>query len=266
MEKILLWEKTPEFNPDFGQEEPCLIPKIIPGAKICVLVLPGGAYEWRAEDHEGHAIADRLNRDGISTFILRYRYAPYRHPVEQMDVNRAVRMVRSLAGTYGYDPHRIAVLGFSAGGHLAATAVTRFDEGREDGDAIDKISCRPDAGILCYPVIDLAGKFAHKGSAVNLIGSPDSSRYPTLATELSCQNGVTDRTPPCFLWHTAADGCVPVENTLMMAAALSAKKIPFEVHIFPKGDHGLGLATETLPYVSVWMELAQRFLHLYLGE
>lgn len=265
MEKILLWEETPDYNPDFGQEEPCLIPKIVPGAKICVLVIPGGAYTFRAEDHEGIPIADRLNGNGISAFILRYRYAPYHHPVEQKDVNRAVRKVRSLAGTYGYDRDRIAVLGFSAGGHLAATAVTRFDEGREDGDETDKISCRPDAGILCYPVIDLVGEFAHKDSAAFLIGDPKGENYPALARELSCQNAVKENTPPCFLWHTAADNCVPVENTLMMAAALSAKKIPFEVHIFPEGDHGLGLATETLPYVSIWMDLAVRFLRLYLG-
>ncbi len=273
MEKILLWEKNPPlFDPAIGQEEPCLLPYPVEGAKSAVIVLPGGAYWGRAEDHEGVQIAKKLNENGITAFILRYRVAPYRDPVPKFDALRAIRVVRSLASKYGYGENHIAILGFSAGGHLTATTLTGYDRltkySGEDGqeDEIDKISCRPDLGVLCYPVIDLVSEYAHKGSAENLIGAnPDrDARALAIARELSAQNNVSEDTPPCFLWHTAADSAVPVENSLLFAAELSKHKVPFEMHVYPYGDHGLGLGDcRGVPYVSSWMELCVKFIRLH---
>lgn len=262
MDKIKLWENTPDFDPEKGLEEPCLLDRTIVGSDKCVLVIPGGGYFFRAEDHEGESIAARLNADGISAFILRYRHHPYKHPIPQNDVNRAVRVVRSMAEKYGYAENKIAVLGFSAGGHLAGTAACHFDYGRDDGDETDKISCRPDLAVLCYPVITIGSKFTHLGSTECLLGK-DYDR--ALADEMSCEKSVRDDTPPCFIWTTAGDTCVPPENSMLMALALSEKKIPYELHIFPYGDHGLGLAPDA-PHVAVWMELCEKFIALHFDK
>jgi len=247
---IPLWEnEIPYFNDAYGQQPPALDPHIVEGSKACVIVIPGGGYEWIANDHEGIAIANALNENGISALILRYRIKPYMHPVMQCDVNRAVRVARSLAGQYGYDEDKIAVLGFSAGGHLAVTALTHFDYGKKDGDEIDRISCRPDMGILCYAVIQIHDKYTHTGTSVNLLGSePDRA----LADSMSGEKAVREDCPPCFIWHTFADCCVPCENALLFAKALSDKKIPYELHIFPEGPHGIGLGGE-------WKHSAQWF-------
>ncbi len=269
MERILLWEKNPPcFDTTVNQEEPCLLPFPVEGAKSAVLVLPGGGYCWRAEDHEGVKIAEAFNAHGITAFILRYRFAPYRYPVPMLDAARAVRTVRALAGKYGYAPDHIGILGFSAGGHLASVITTAApDEYRETGDAIDALSCRPDVGLLGYAVLDFNGKYAHLGSVEALLGPLDNPEARTLAEKLSAPNRVTKSTPPCFLWHTAGDRGVPVENALLFASALSAGKVPFELHVYPYGDHGLGLANEgVMPHVSSWMELCVKFIRLHFGE
>lgn len=263
MKTIKLWENTPYFDPAIGQDTPELIEMPVENAKGCVIVLPGGGYEMRAEDHEGVQIAKKLNGVGYYAYILRYRIAPYRHPVMQTDVNRAVRVVRSLAEEGGYPSDRIGVMGFSAGGHLAMTACTRFDFGRMDGDEIDRISCRPDMGILCYPVISLGSAITHMGSTKALLGADFD---PALAAELSGENAVRPDTPPCFIWHTASDDAVPVANSLRFADALAAKKIPFELHVFPKGRHGMGLAIEESPYVARWFGLLAAYLENCWGS
>jgi len=260
-----LWAKKdiPLFDESFGQEPPALEERVIEGAKNCVIVIPGGGYEWEAWDHEGDAIAKALNKNGISAFILRYRFKPYHYPVMKYDINRAVRVVRSMAGKYGYRPDRIAVLGFSAGGHLASLGITHFDRGREDGDEIDKISCRPDLGVLCYAVLNIGGKFTHEGTSVNLLGGKND---PELAKALSAENSVTKDTPPCFIWHTAGDPVVPVENSLTFASALSEKKIPFELHIFPEGPHGIGLAETEFPHSAQWFSLLVEYIRHFWGQ
>ena len=252
---IKLWENgTPLFDESFGQPEPTLTPFLLPTYKEgqkhgCVIVCPGGGYGMRAE-HEGWPIAKMLNEGGISAFVLNYRVSPYRYPAELYDIQRAVRLVRHRACEFGIDPEKIGVLGFSAGGHLAAMGITQYDDGLAGGDEIDKVSCRPDAGILCYAVISL-GANTHGGTKYNLLGGePD----PVLAEKLSGENAVRDDCPPVFMWHTAEDGGVLVENSLNMALALSAKKIPFELHVFPHGPHGLGLAP-SLPDVAQWAHL-----------
>ncbi len=259
---IKLWENNiPYYNSEYG-EEPFLTPYIVDGAKSCVIVAPGGAYIHKAHGHEGVTIAEEFNKNGISAFVLDYRVAPYSYPAILEDVLRAVRVVRREAKNFGYCEDKIAVLGFSAGGHLASMSVTQFDYGRTDGDETDKISSRPDIGILCYPVITL-GKYTHSDTKKFLLG--EKINDDELAKKLSSEKAVRDDTPPCFIWHTAEDSAVPCENSLLFASALSNRKIPFELHIFPYGEHGLGLAQNSNNgYAAVWMTLAVRFIKTHL--
>lgn len=220
-----------------------------------VIVLPGGGYAKLA-DHEGEPIARWLNSIGISAFVLKYRVHPYQHPAPLSDVQRAIRHVRTYAATYAIDPDRIGILGFSAGGHLASTAGTHYDEGRlDDADPIERVSCRPDLMILCYPVISFS-EYRHQGSMRNLIGEDAPE---TLKQYLSNELQVNEKTPPTFLWHTSDDPGVPVENSLLFASALSRYKVPFELHTYESGRHGLGLALEH-PEAHTWSRLCELWL------
>jgi acetyl esterase/lipase len=218
-----------------------------------VVVCPGGGYQVVAADHEGKQIALWLNSLGVSAFVLQYRLGErYRHPVPLEDAQRAIRTVRSRAKEWRVDPRRIGILGFSAGGHLASTAATHFDDGRAgSADPIDRESSRPDFAVLCYAVISLEDPTAHAGSRRNLLGDPAD---PALVVLLSNEKQVTPRTPPTFLWHTADDSAVPVENSLLFFEALRKAGVPGELHVFPHGRHGLGLAPGD-PAVSQWPRL-----------
>ena len=254
----MLWEQgAPFFKEEYGQKQPSLTPFLLHGDQVrsAVIVLPGGAYAMRAE-HEGTPIAQMLNQAGFSAFVLNYRVAPYRYPAMLYDVNRAIRYVRFYATKFHIDPDKIAVLGFSAGGHLATMAMEHFDYGLDSGDAIDRVSCRPDAGILCYAVASLMEN-THGGTFVNLFGTehPEESLKKSLSGEFS----VPDDCPPVFLWHTMDDAAVSVNNCLLMGLALKQKNIPFEMHVFPHGEHGLGLA-ESSPHVAQWTELVVKWL------
>ncbi len=209
-----------------------------------MVICPGGGYGGLA-DHEGKAYALWLRDQGIAGFVLRYRLgsAGYRHPVMLQDAARALRLVRAKAGEWKLDPKRIGIIGSSAGGHLASTLLTHFDAGNPNAtDPIDRESSRPDIGILCYPVITMGDK-THHGSRDNLLGKNPS---PELIAELSNELRVTKDTPPCFLFHTSEDPVVPVENSLMFAAALRKAGVPFDLHIYEKGKHGIGLGFQ--PY------------------
>ena len=215
-----------------------------PGAATgaAIVICPGGGYGGLA-DHEGSHYARWFNELGIAGFVLKYRLgsAGYRHPVMLNDAARALRTVRARAGEWNVDPKRIGIIGSSAGGHLASTLVTHFDAGKPDSaDPIERVSSRPDLGILCYPVITLVGPHAHLGSRRNLLGrdAPDE-----LAETLSNEKHVTKNTPPCFLWHTWEDNGVHIENAMMFAAALQAAHVRFELHVYERGPHGLGLGT-----------------------
>lgn len=227
----------------------------------CVIVCPGGGYQGHAP-HEAEPIAAWLNRSGLTAFILRYKVTPHKHPAPLNDLAHAVRLVRSRAAQFNIRPDRVAVLGFSAGGHLVTTLATHFDQGRSDAaNPLDRLSSRPDAVVACYPVVSLQ-QFHHQGSLRNLLGDDPSSE---LITHLSNDQQVTPDTPPTFLWHTADDPVVPVENSLLLAAALSRNKVPFELHIFPQGPHGLGLADTTstrghIPQVAQWSQLCEVWL------
>jgi acetyl esterase/lipase len=218
-------------------------PKPDKATGAAMVICPGGAYFGLA-NHEGEHYARFLNEQGIAGFVLKYRLgsAGYRHPAMLQDAARAVRIVRARANEWKLDPKRVGIMGSSAGGHLASTLLTHFDSGKVDAtDPVDRESCRPDVGILCYPVITLRDTpFAHAGSRKNLLGE---SPAPELLNELSNELHVTKDTPPCFIWHTDEDKGVLVENSLLFAQALRKAGVPFDLHIYEKGPHGLGLGT-----------------------
>ena len=207
-----------------------------------VVICPGGGYGFLATEHEGKEVADWLNSLGVTGVMLKYRLGPkYRHPVMLHDAQRAIRTVRARSKEWGLDPNRVAVLGFSAGGHLASTVATHFDAGQPDAsDPIDRESCRPDLAILVYPVISLAPPFGHSGSMRNLLGE-NPPNY--LIHDLSNERQITKETPPTFLAHTNADSGVPAENSLHFALAMRKAGVPVELHLFEKGQHGLGLGS-----------------------
>jgi acetyl esterase/lipase len=222
-----------------------------------IVVCPGGGYGHLAS-HEGHDIAIWLNSLGITAFVLKYRLGPrYQHPAMIWDVQRAIRMVRAKASDWKVDPQRIGVMGFSAGGHLASTAATHFDDGNaQASDPIDRVSSRPDVAILCYPVITMTDPFVHSGSRKNLLGEkPDWS----LVELLSNEKQVTAKTPPTFLFHTVDDPGVPVENSRLFADALRKNKVPYEIHLFEHGKHGVGLAKDD-PTLAIWSTLLSNWL------
>jgi acetyl esterase/lipase len=223
-----------------------------------IIVCPGGGYATLASDHEGRQVAEWLNTFGVSAFVLQYRVGPrYHHPAPLRDAQRAIRLVRARAKDFGVDPGRLGILGFSAGGHLAATTGTHFDAGRPDApDPIDRMGSRPDFMVLAYPVMSMAAAYAHRGSVQNLLGdAPD----PRLAEDLSNERRVTDETPPAFLFHTADDASVSVENSLVFVQALHQAGVPVELHVFPKGKHGVGLAPGD-PVLSQWPGLCAAWL------
>lgn len=206
-----------------------------------IVICPGGGYGGLA-DHEGSQYARFLNEHGIAGFVLKYRLgsAGYRHPVMLQDAARALRTVRARAGEWKLDPQRIGIMGSSAGGHLASTLVTHFDAGKPDAnDPIERVSSRPDLGILCYPVISM-GEHTHQGSKNNLLGKDPS---PELVRELSNELQVTKDTPPCFVWHTWEDKGVKIENALSFAGALQAAGVRFDLHVYERGPHGIGLGS-----------------------
>ena len=249
-ERIELWPQgAPGFDASYGQAQPSITAFPVEGSRGAVIVCPGGGYVMKAS-HEGAPIARMLNEAGISAYVLDYRVSPYVMPAPIDDVNRAVRVVRSL----GYD--KVGVLGFSAGGHLTAMAGTSYDRGNPDAaDPVERLSSRPDAFVPCYAVVSLSA-FAHHGSRMNIMGK-DADNWKALRN-MSADLRVTPDTPPCFMWHTASDGVVPVENSLNMAAACVKNGVPVELHIFPEGDHGLGLAGGTP--VGQWTGLCQKWL------
>jgi acetyl esterase/lipase len=205
----------------------------------CVVICPGGGYGGLA-GHEGKDYALWLNGQGIAGFVLKYRLGSggYRHPVMLGDAARAVRLVRARAAEWQVDAKRVGIMGSSAGGHLASTLLTHFDAGdANSSDVVERQSSRPDLGILCYAVISM-GPNTHGGSKENLLGNePSAGLVKLLSNELQ----VTAQTPPCFLWHTWEDGAVKVENTLDFAVALRRAGVRFDLHIYEKGNHGLGL-------------------------
>jgi acetyl esterase/lipase len=260
-QEIPLWEggAPGALGNDEGDKPTLTIyraPRVANGT--AVIVAPGGGYGVLAMDHEGRQVAYWFNAMGVSAFVLKYRLGPkYHHPIELEDAQRAIRTVRARAQEFGVLPDRIGMMGFSAGGHLTATAGTHFDRGKADtSDPIDRVSSRPDFLILGYPVISSDPAIAHAGSFRNLLGdTPD----PRLLEDLSNDLRVTPETPPAFLFHTNADAGVPAENSVRFYLALRKAKVPAEMHIFENGPHGVGLALND-PSLSAWPTLLMNWL------
>jgi acetyl esterase/lipase len=216
------------------------------GSGSAIVVCPGGGYVDLAMDHEGHQIAQWLNSIGVSAFILDYRHRGkgYGHPAPLQDAQRAIRTVRARAAEWKIDPLRIGILGFSAGGHLASTAATHFDNGSlNHTDPIERVSSRPDFAILCYPVIAFNRDFTHRGSQRNLLSDNPA---PDVIENLSNEKQVTPDTPPTFLFHTNEDTGVLPENSVEFYLALRKANVPAELHIYEKGPHGVGLGHNIL--------------------
>jgi acetyl esterase/lipase len=251
-ESFPLWQDgAPGALGTTTNDTPALTPFVpAPGnaTGAAIVVCPGGGYGGLAA-HEGKDYALYLNQHGVTAFVLKYRLGShgYRHPRMLEDAQRAIRLVRARAAEWQVDPKRVGIMGSSAGGHLASTAVTPFDSGKPDSkDPIERQSSRPDLGILCYPVISM-GPNTHQGSKNNLLGKEPS---PELVELLSNERQVTRDTPPCFVWHTVEDKAVKVENSLEFAAALQKHGVPFDLHIYQKGRHGIGL-TDKPPFTNV---------------
>lgn len=227
-----------------------------------MVICPGGGYGHLA-DHEGSHYARWLNNHGIAGFVLKYRLgsAGYRHPAMLQDAARAIRIVRARSKEWNLDPNRVGIIGSSAGGHLASTTMTHWDRGNPDAkETIDQQSSRPDLAILCYPVITLTDPFTHKGSRANLVGT---NPPPELVQELSAELQIKSDSPPCFIWSTADDRTVPVENSLQLALALRRERVPFDLHIYEHGPHGLGLGNRDFDETSFhpWTAECARWLH-----
>ncbi|MDZ4743824.1 MAG: alpha/beta hydrolase [Verrucomicrobiota bacterium] len=247
---IPLWSSSPEIRLElYLPTKPVAMPVPL------VIVCPGGCYGFISET-EAKPIATRLNEDGYAAAVLYYRVAPHGFPAPYSDACRAVRLMRSRAEEWNLDPGKIALMGFSAGGHLSALVGTSPELYLDPADDLaGKVSARPDGIILCYPVISMT-EFANELSVRNLLGEDVSMDKRRL---FSLDKRVTRQTPPVFLWHTAKDDPVPPENSLTFAAACVAHEVPLELHIFPGGYHGMNLALEDSP-IAQWSALLIKWL------
>jgi len=261
---ILLWPSgAPGAQGTDDRDKPAItvyMPSNTTGPMTAVIIAPGGSYRALSMNNEGRAPANYFNALGIAAFVLRYRLGPqYHHPIELGDAQRAIRTVRARAAEWHIAPDRIGFMGFSAGGHLASSVSTHFDNGTANAaDPIDRLGSRPDFAILGYPVISLIEAWTHQGSKTNLLGdAPD----PALARSLSSETQVTSSTPPTFIYQTDADTTVPAENAVSYYLALRKAGVPAELHIFKNGRHGSGLGM-TDPALSEWPKLLANWLRV----
>ena len=234
----------------------------------CLLICPGGAYGFCSQ-REAEPIALHFLPDGFNVFVLNYSVAPHRYPVQLREVAAAMELIGQDAQMWHCDTERIAIMGFSAGGHLAAHYSTAYD--CPEVRALFPDSKPVQASVLCYPVITADPAWAHLGSFDALTGKTD--RTPEELLNFSCDKLVTAHTPPAFLWHTAADSCVPVMNSLLYAQALAANQIPFELHVYPFGEHGLATSDDQTidnpsavhAYDRAWLPATKKWLRVMLS-
>ena len=242
------WEASPEITPYIPKQKT---------SDCAIVIFPGGGYAMRA-NHEGEGYAAFLTENGITAFVVDYRVAPATFPAPLLDARRAVRFVRAHAKEFGINPQEIAVMGSSAGGHLAALTSTYLAPIEGEGvDEIDKQPFLPNAQVLCYPVICAPADdgVAHEGSYQNLLGDA----WNTNADAYDPSKLVSTSTPPAFVWHTHDDNTVNVINSYRYATALREHGIDMEMHIFPHGRHGLGLSPDQ-PHPAQWSELLINWL------
>ncbi|MBR3503095.1 MAG: alpha/beta hydrolase [Clostridia bacterium] len=233
-----------------GQAQPSVKEFTAPGAKGALVIVPGGGYSCKV-DHEKDNIAAIFGAAGVAGYVLDYRVMPCHPETPLCDALRAIRLVRSLG--YG----KVGIIGFSAGGHVACSAATLYTPGApEAADPIERLSSRPDAFVSSYSVVSFTA-FRHQRSMECLLG--DRKEDAALQRRFSAELNVTEDTPPGFIWHSRNDQTVPVENSLMLAAALSVKGVPYELHVFPEGRHGAGVASPD-PRAAAWSGLCIAWL------
>lgn len=243
------------------QKNDCYLGRLRPAVIIC----PGGAYSGRAY-HEGEPIALTFNSVGFHAFVLNYSVAPMRFPGSLLELSKVIATVRACSQKYNIDPNKIIVCGFSAGGHLAASVGVYWKEAFiQRFLGYDNNENKPNGLILCYPVISNKHGVANIGSIQNLLGKyPDEKELALFSLE----DNVTDLVPPTFIWHCNDDVVVPPENSLFFTAALRTHNVPVELHLFPNGGHGIGLANEVtaafpgqiVPACQNWIDMAIRFI------
>jgi acetyl esterase/lipase len=262
---VPLWDgPAPESHGSAPDDTPRLyvyLPENAGIATPAIVIFPGGGYGGLAFEHEGINEAEWFQQRGVAAFILFYRLPGngYRHPVPLMDARRSVRLVRSRAAEWKIDPAKIAIMGFSAGGHLASTLETHFDVGSDLAkDPVDKVSSRPDFAVLVYPVITFKTPgVTHEGSKLNLLGpNPD----PALVENLSNETQVTTQTPPTLLVHAEDDTGVPIENSRLMLAALRKAGVPSDLQEYPHGGHGFGFGPKQTGAPVGWFDKAYDWL------
>lgn len=259
LEIFELWESAPYFKDEYGQRSPKLafFPRV-KNAKGTFIVCPGGGYTYKAI-YEGRTIAEAFNRLGYNTAVLDYRCRPYDMEVTLKDAQRAIRFVRANAEKLGIDTDKVAIGGFSAGGHLSSCAAVHFDLGNPDAeDVVERYSSRPDAAILCYGNISQLAR---------LDVSEDDPRYESLK-RYSPEYWVKPDTPPMYMWMTRSDQLLSPAQLYKMAMALDEEKVLYEVHVFDKGPHGMGLCDGSNPdpivpvdpHVGLWVQLADEWM------
>jgi len=258
---MLLWPKGAPGALGVADEDKPSLTAYLPAAnptKTAVVIAPGGGYQHLSMVREGSDVAAWLNARGVAAFLLKYRLGTkYHNPIELDDAQRAIRMVRAHAAEYGIAADHIGMWGFSAGGHLTATAGTHFDAGNAAAvDAIERESSRPDFLILAYPVITMEAPYVHTGSRMYLLGdAPAQADVDAMSAELH----VTAQTPPVFLFSTTDDRTVPIMNSVMFYEALVKAGVPVEMHVFQHGGHGSGLAPAN-PQLSPWTEMLIKWM------
>jgi len=224
-----------------------------------IVICPGGGYAGLAIDKEGHEIARWFCQRGAAAIVLKYRNGgkQHQHPVPLNDAQRAMRMVRNHAEKWNIDPNRIGIMGFSAGGHLASTAGTHYDDGDSAAsEPLDRISCKPNFMVLVYPVISMEDDITHRGSRKNLLGDSPSDE---MIAEFSNHKQITAETCPTFLVHSGDDKAVPVENSWRFYIALLKHGVPAELHVYERGSHGFGMLRRDMP-VDDWPIVLEAWL------
>jgi acetyl esterase/lipase len=264
-EEVRLWPgKAPRAQGDKPADIPaltCFFPDAAKANGTAIVICPGGGYSGLSMTSEGTDEAHWFNDHGIAAFVLKYRVSPYGQPVPMLDGQRAIRVVRHNATDWGINPKRIGIMGFSAGGHVASTVGTHYDDGLpkpKEGpfDPVLSESCKPDFMILVYPVITMKDKITHEGSRHVLLGDKPGAVYINL---YSNELHVDKDTPPTFIAASKTDTVVPVKNSELFADALKKNKVPYEFVELETGDHGYGMAAND-PKVSVWTDKCMDWL------
>jgi acetyl esterase/lipase len=263
---IYLWPEKPLVKPDreifkdqrvYSVDNPSMKPfwPETPNG-TAVVIFPGGGYVRLAIDNEGYDLARWLAARGVTAFVVKYRMQEWRFPHPLLDGQRAVRLVRQHAVEWKLDPAKIGIIGFSAGGHLAASVATRYDFVADKADPLLSISARPDFAALGYPVITLEGESAHAGSRKALLGE---NPEPRLLHENSVQTQVKEGVPPVFMFHAVSDQAVPVANSLMFFNEVIKHNPKSELHLYQSNIHGVGMVAGQ-GSISTWPQALEAWM------